>query len=457
MDRQEERNQYLTELMDNLFFDPWREGEEDRKSLEWQVTYDCNLNCKYCYVNRHGDDLYKEDIRNKDDVIKNTKLLLNWIESQGLQIPRWEIFSGSLFSQEIGHNVIRLMYQKLSNTNKKKILPDTITVPTNMTFLMDKDITIKVEELIHKFHDLGIRLHLSSSVEGKYMEQNRPINHHLKTGPNMGEHLFEPQERGEEYYDKFFKFTKKYNYGFHPMIYSDDIEAWKKNFLWYQGKMSEYDIPHHKLFLLEVRNQEWSDREVQEFREFVTFIHDWVYQNIADGNKEKFFELIKDSETINMIYGLIGSSKGKGMPCSIQSDVQVRLGDLHFGPCHRTSYKGLEFGKFKENGNMITGIEAINPEMAMAVYGLDHETLQGCQTCPIRPICNKTCLGANIEDTGEIFSPNPKACQLGHAKVLGALDFYKNHNMFNMVKGHSNDRIFRAYNKLDKIANGEGA
>ena len=452
MDRQEERNKYLSELLNELIFDPWRRGESDQHSLEFQVNYDCNQSCKYCYVNRHGDDLYPQDIRTKDDVIKNTKILLNWIEDEGLQIDTWQIFSGSLFSQEVGHQVVELMYEKLSKTKKNKIKPDTITIPTNMTFVVDDQTRKRVEEYINKFANIGVKLHLSESVEGKYMKSNRPIRRELPQGENIGEHLFDIDEKD---FDKVFKFAKKYGYGFHPMIYSDGIEKWKKNFMWFQDMFDKYDMPHNNIFLLEVRNQEWSDQDVQEFREFVTFVHEWVYQNIAKGDKGKFLELIKEGNTINMIYGLIGSTKHKGMPCSIQNDLQVRLGDLHFGPCHRTSYKGFEFGKFKNDGHTITGVEAINAEMAMAIYGLDHETFQGCQTCPIRPICNKTCLGANIEDTGEIFSPNPKSCQLGFGKVLGALDFYKNNNMLDRAKQYMEERVEKAYEQLEKIERGE--
>ena len=454
MDRQEERDYYLNQLLGELFFEPWKKGEGDRKTLELQVTYDCNLNCKYCYVNRHGDDLYPREIRGSDDILGNTKSLLNWVEREGLQIPKWELFSGSLFSQEVGHKVVSLIYNKLKNTDKKKIRPDTIIIPSNMTFLMDKSTTKRVERYINDFRDIGVRLHFSCSVEGKYMEQNRPIKNTLTTGKSMGEHIFEPQERDDDYYHKLFKFAKRYNYGFHPMIYSDSIELWKKNFLWYQDMIEEYDMPHSRLFLLEVRNKEWSDKEIKEFREFVQFVHNWVYQNIAQGLKDKFINLIRDQKTINMVYSTIGSNRGDGMSCSIQKDLQVRLGDLHFGPCHRTSYKGFEFGKFKKDSGMITGIEALNTEMAMAIYGLDHETFPGCQTCMIRPICNKTCLGANLEDTGELFSPNPNVCQLNFARVLGALDFYTTHDMMGHIKAFANKRIAKTYKHLNEVSGG---
>lgn len=457
MERQAERDRFLYELMNELFFKGWRGEKEDEyhDTIEFQVSYSCIHNCSYCYVNHYGDELYKPDIQEKDRVIENTKLLLDWIEANGFHINTWSLFSGSLFSQKVGYEVIEIIYNKLRNTDKEKIKPNVIMIPNNMTFLMDDESKQQVEEYIEKFKELGIKFHLSNSVEGKYMNENTPVNMKVPVGDKMGEHLFRPNEIDDSYYDDVFKFAKEHGYGFHPMIYSNNIEKWKKNFLWFQDKFEEYGLPHNRIFLLEVRNEEWSDREIKELRDFVTFVHHWVYQNIARGDKEKFFKLIDNSNTINMVYSLVGQNKLSGMPCSIQSDIQVRLGDLHFGPCHRTSYTGYEFGKFSVENGAITGIDAINPELAMGVYSLDHETVQGCMTCPINAVCNKTCLGANMESTGEPFTPSPKVCQLGYAKALGALDFYKDIGSLNDVKQHSNGDVYQAYKKLEEISGEE--
>jgi hypothetical protein len=57
------------------------------------------------------------------------------------------------------------------------------------------------------------------------MEENRPYKSNLDL----------PIEviRDDAYYDKCFDFVKNNGGGFHPMIYSKNIEKWKDNFLWF--------------------------------------------------------------------------------------------------------------------------------------------------------------------------------------------------------------------------------
>jgi len=45
--------------------------------------------------------------------------------------------------------------------------------------------------------------------------------------------------------------------GFHPMIYSNKIEYWIDNFLWFQKMFYKYGINPFNVYLLEVRNVEW--------------------------------------------------------------------------------------------------------------------------------------------------------------------------------------------------------
>jgi hypothetical protein len=100
-----------------------------------------------------------------------------------------------------------------------------ITIPTNFTFLNSDELSKKIEYYVKSFQELGIRLCLSASFDGKYMEVNRPFVKVLDYDIN--------QSREDEYYDKAFKYCKDNNCGLHPMIYSKNIEQWKDNFLWF--------------------------------------------------------------------------------------------------------------------------------------------------------------------------------------------------------------------------------
>lgn len=428
---QEERNEYLKVLMEDNFFKGWSGEKKDtfHTSLEFQISYECNLACKYCYVSKHGKKLYPEEVRGNDKVLENTAALLDWMAKNNYQVHEWSIFSGSLFSQQIGFDFLDTLYKKIKE--HPHIKPDIIMIPTNLTFILNDEITKKVEDYIEKFTNEDVIFHLSSSVEGKYMEQNRPFHPKLKEGKNAGEHVWLPESkepRGDEYYDKVFKFLKKHGYGFHPMIYSHDIDKWKRNFLWFQEMFEKYDINYSRIFLLEVRNPEWTDEQIKDFYEFIKFIYKWAYDFLGH---EGFFKSIKQGSSLNILKGVIGINSRSGVPCSMQADLQVRMGDLHFGPCHRLSYKGLEFGKFKKEDGKVIGMEAINTEMATAIYSIDHETAPGCMTCPIRKMCNKSCFGANLESTGDPFTVSPKVCQLGFAKVKGAMDGLKELGIFN--------------------------
>jgi len=42
------------------------------------------------------------------------------------------------------------------------------------------------------------------------------------------------------------------------MIYSNMIEYWSDNFLWFMRNYVKYGIPLNNLYLLEIRNVEWS-------------------------------------------------------------------------------------------------------------------------------------------------------------------------------------------------------
>ena len=462
MERQDERDKYLETLFDNLFFSQWKEGSDNpiRKNIEFQVTYTCNLSCKYCYVNRHGNDLYPKEIRDKDKIIENLKKVIDWIDINKYKIKNWNIFSGSFFSQEIGFMFMDAMYDKLKKVKNKEIYPKVISIPTNLTFILDDETTKKVENIIEKFKKIGIRVHLSCSVEGKYMEQNRPFKGNLELGNEEGKHLFVPKEkepRDDEYYEKVFQFVSKWGYGFHPMIYSKDINKWKENFIWFQKMFKKYNINHDSIFLLEVRNVEWSNKQLRDLKEFIKFVYKWVFENIADRKKEKMVQLLENRDTINLIYSPLGSKRNKGMPCSIQSDMQIRMGDLHLVPCHRASYNGYEYGKFKTTEGSITGLEAINVEMATSIYSLNHESFPHCMTCPIKSICNKSCLGANMETEGDPFTVNPKVCQLNNTKVSAVAEALVDLGIFYKVMSRLSNNQKQAFKLLrDEYLGKEG-
>lgn len=427
MSNQTDKDQYLQFLLDALFFSAWSGRRESLKSchneIELQVTPTCNLKCKYCYIQRYGNKIYPEEIRDKEEIIQNASFVLDWLVENRYRIEKMSIFSGSLFSQDVGWKVLEAIFEKYRYADPE-IRPQIISIPTNFTFLIDSEMIARVEEYKERIEALGIRLHLSGSVEGKYMEQNRPFRRDLEQGNAIGQHLYIPEHPGvrdDDYYERLFQFCIKHHYGFHPMVYSADIELWKKNFFWFQEMFRKYGMLHKRIFLLEVRNFEWNKEQVKDFYNFVKFLYRWVFENHCGGDGGRFMQVLKNRDTINMLYSPLGINTSTGIHCGIQRTLYIRLGDLHIVPCHRTSYRGLEYGKFLVRQGKIDSIEAINPELATQIYSVDHRSFPFCVTCPINMMCNFSCLGANLETTGDLFTPVPSVCRLQHARIAGVI------------------------------------
>jgi len=408
------QNQLGKNFLDRTFLEQYRKPKGSRTNenfskLEFVVSPVCNLGCKYCYINRYGDDLYPKELIDDDTILENTSLILDWLIKNEMT-PDLELFSGELFAQKVGFKIYNLIYNKYKDLDDK-LKPRIITSPTNYTFLLKKDITDRVEDIIDKFESINIRVGLSASVEGRYMEQNRPINH--KFDSEYYDYEVESGSRDEEYYDKLFSFNKKHNMGFHPMVYSSGIEYWIDNFIWFQEKFDEYNFPFYQIYLLEVRNEEWSDRQIKDFCEFIEFLIRWTYENPCNGSDRRFSNFIFRQRGYNILSKPF-TSIGRGLGCSLQSDIYLRLGDLSFFPCHRTMYPQFKLGEFVKESGKIKDIKVENPELLTSIISMDSNNWPGCETCIVKYSCSKGCVGSQFESTGELFTPIPSVCKLEH-------------------------------------------
>jgi radical SAM protein with 4Fe4S-binding SPASM domain len=304
----------------------------------------------------------------------------------------------------------------------KKVHPDkrikSIMVPTNYTFILKDELIEYAEDIISKFSDIGIRVDLSASFDGKFLDSsNRP----LKTVINSNGKIKEP--RDDQYYNKVFEFSRRHNFGFHPMVYSNKIEEWKDNFLWFQKKLKEHDMDWKNIYLLEVRNAEWTSQQIIEFGKFMKFLIYYAWEKVGE-NELDYKNFLFEGRGFNILSGPL-SRIGRGLGCSIQSSFYVRLGDLTVNPCHRTMYPGFEYFKFKTMDDRIVGIESVNPELMTTIYSTDFSNQPYCEQCGINNICTKGCLGAQYEVTGDLFTPIPTVCELEHVKILSMIEAYQ--------------------------------
>lgn len=402
---EEENDALIQSFLEHTFFRGWRENVPNWNRIELYMDQTCNLDCAYCYLAKYGDQLYPPQLRNPKAIVRNAGLLIDWLVENGFA-PNIDIFSGEPTIHPEFYEIVRMINEKYKNADKR---PPAIVVPTNYSFLMSEHLTKKVEDLIRESE---IPIFLSASVDGKYMEQNRPFKTHPELDP-----------RGDKFYQKLFEFNKKYGFGFHPMIYADYIDKWKLNFLWFQENFKDYRIPFWSIYLLEVRNPEWRPWQLREFGKFLKFLVYYTYYDILEGSKRKFVNFIYNLRGYNILN--IFSTVGRGLGCSIQSMLYVRLGDLSIVPCHRTSYDQFILAKFVVENGKITGIKALNPELFITIFTLDSKNFPYCETCPIKHVCSHGCLGAQYEFTGDLFTPFPTLCQLELTKVTSIVQAMK--------------------------------
>lgn len=282
------KSRILNSFLNRTSFASWKNGDSDNySSLEIIINDHCDQKCLYCYHTKFGNDYFTEESRKPENILKNVRLLIRWLKENNYK-PSIDIFTSEIFSQKIGFDVLSVLIEELPDGYKPVI------IPTNMNFLFDEERTKMVEKLIESFAEKNISMVLSASIDGMFMEENRPII----TG----------YTRNDLFYDKLFRFAKKYNIGFHPMIYSNRIEHWKNNFLWFQENFKKYDLPFWNIYLLEVRNVEWTSKQCTEMGKFMRFLIQWTF-NFFNGNKKEFLNFIFRNGGFNILqnpWGVIG-------------------------------------------------------------------------------------------------------------------------------------------------------
>jgi len=408
-------------------------------AIEIMLSPVCNLSCKYCYIHRHRDKLYPESLRDRTTILKNLKILLNWLTENEYN-PRLDLFSGDPLTIELGLEALEIIVDHYRDV-APELRPEYITIPSNFSFLLDDELVNRIETLMLDYQQIGMRILLSASLDGPILENDtRPFTLYesLKSSGKqthiqmLSESSLTPfrsakdanKARDDEFYEKAFSFAEKHKgcVGFHPMIYSVGIDKWKDNFLWYQSMFRKYNIRWSSLYLLEVRNTEWTISQAKEFRDLMKFLVRWQWEVIYRKDTKQFIDnIFNNGEVLNITRSPFERTS-RGIGCSFQTMLYIRMGDLAIVPCHRTSYDHLVYGKFKTHNNRIVGFESNNVEAMIQGITFNTNNLPFCQTCLIKNSCHGGCLGAQFEETGSMYVPIPTVCRLEHAKVLGVLE-----------------------------------
>lgn len=419
-----EDNKLLYTLFDSLFFSKWNKSNQTG-AIELNITADCNYKCEYCYLYMHGDKLYPKEERSPKKIKENLKLLIDWIHKNDYFIYTVNLFSGELLAGQLGLDILEILYQ----TNKKKKFCHDIVIPSNCSFIRNKDYTKKIDDFYKKFEELDIYIYISCSIDGGPIDEtSRASKIDIK--------------REEEYYNNLFTFGKKHNFGYHPMVARTFLNHYKENYDWWVKQIKTYykDDPFlvdKKPMFLEVRNDDWDEEILKKYRDFLWYMVDTDIKEFHNGNiEEEAHRLFNTSK--NKFFSVNELAKlpfvEPRMTCAIQFYPCIRLGDLVFNPCHRTSYSGLNYGKFTIENNTITGIEAWNVPLATKIYSINPITSHPkCSNCKIKEICLRGCLGSQLETTGELFSPIDSVCNLMYTKMSTLYEIYDYYNFIDII------------------------
>lgn len=450
MTHNEENKILLNSFLTRTFFKDWSTSDDiDRlklyNNIELQLVSDCNLKCSYCYYNdKNGFGLELNNphtVGKWENVLKNIDILLNFLEEKKFFPGKFDVFSGDPLIYKNSYIVFRKIIDFYVRNGER----GRITVPSNMTFLKSESLTKEVENLIKYAEENGIGFGISASIDGKYQDYiNRPV------AGNVDQHKF----YSDEFYDIIFSFAKKYNIAFHPMIHHKNIENWSKNWKWFQSMFERFELGWNPIYLLEVRNTGWNKESLKFYEDLYKEVLNFVYEKIGP---ERFlygflFNGIEGCENIsNMnMFNNVGRM-GRGVGCSLQTHLQVRMGDLSVNSCHRLSYDALNAFKFVVDENdKIVDIDPLNVEFYLATMSTDRRNWPYCESCLIKEICTSGCLGSQFEITGDAFTPIHSVCALEHAKVKAQIEFLKEKKIFNNFLNYLDSSQQTSYKIFDK-------
>ena len=434
---QKENDMLLNNLITKAFLNKYKPGT--LLSLELFITPTCNLSCKYCYLNKYGKELYPSEIIDEKTILNNIIIILNYLKDNNCVLNKLNIFSGEIWSSDFGFQVLEIIY----NEYKKYKFSDLILIPSNMTFLLDNEAEKKIQNIIDKFEQIGVSLRFSASIDGKILEENmRPFKDKNKI-------------RNDEYYDKVFTFCKNNRCGFHPMVSSKSCKYWIENFKWFKEQHLKYGIPISSMMMLEVRNDDWTEEDINYYLNFLDYLSDDIFYDGFHGDKEKFAKFIFFPGEHPIYNPITLHSQQNQMSCSIQNQLFIRVGDLSLIPCHRTCYPNNIYGKFIVKDNKIVDIVSQNVELANFIYTTNPENgFPTCAGCKFKYFCIKGCLGSQYETSYDILLPNISVCEMLKSKLSFLYTKYEKMGLIDILKSFNTQKALVTINKLRVLEEG---
>lgn len=441
----------LNDFYNVFFFEKWKNCDSSNGfDLELIFSPKCNLKCEYCYINKNNENIYFQTPWNEEKTLHNVDVLLNWLYKNSYN-PTLHIFSGELFAQESGWKLIEKILHFYETHNDKPV-PDKIIIPTNATFLRNEELQKRMDKICSDFGEIGIDLLLSFSFDGLHADS---ITRKYKADIDIPL----KQDIDQHYYDMLFAYMRDHGFLPHPMISPENVHVWKDNFLWFAEMHEKYNMPLNTLYLLEVRNANWTPTTIGYFREFLQFLMDYWWERV-DHEPDRFISYMCDRNSRKGISGgnnILRNNFYTGgascqSSCVISNQMMVRMSDLALFPCHRLLYPELQMAHFEkqEDGDLILKNDSI--ELNIGIHSFSPSSLPLCTTCMLNHMCVTPCYGSNYEITKDMFTPIPSVCQLEYVKVKTILEKLIEYDAYELFLDRTESPLAL---KIDQFVNSE--
>lgn len=403
-----------------------------KKGIELIVRPECNQSCSYCYIAQRGLELYplKERV-DKKIILNNLESVLNYfLLEKNVWVYRWELFSGDLFFDDFIFDVLDIFYKifQIVDERHRAITCSRhfyIVIPLNFSFIENERQKELFLEYTHKFFKINVDIGPSCSTDGKMVSEDR-----------------EGKKLDDSYFRNICEYLSKFpGAHIHSMISARNVFHWKENYFWWKDIIKDYP----KLFqwgfqpyMLEVRNDDWDSKSIIAYIDFLdTLINDRFEMCNYDIDSLTDYILTGASGSIKTVFydpmnlSINGSFNREFFSCSFEDLLHITLNNLAIVPCHRLSYYQFRAGNFILNeDNYISDFQPINPGTYLALKFTKNSKAPKCSDCKYRKLCNRGCMGAQYESTGELLAPIPSVCNLKQAKINFLLKKYKELGVF---------------------------
>lgn len=330
-------------------------------SIEFIVSEKCQNACSYCYRTKvhNSSSLTYIEPKRIEIFLENFQKLFG-VDKQFFQNRKAELFGGDAL----------LDYQKLKEI--LQILSEKggfqkIVVPTNSRMLQELA-PADIEELVKSSNK---KLILSLSVDGSPQDSQRNLSKFGK--------MLSYQEQTN--YDFLVNISKKYNFGFHPMLTFESISTWIETIKFFHS----YNVLP---YLLEVRHPLTKGQAIEAVRQMV-LIRRYVEKNYPE-------KILRQSNT------LCFSIVPRGLSCSALTSISINPnGNIPF--CHRVTddpWVGANLFDMTFNLSKMVTMKSI----------FDHRNHPICMVCPIRKLCSGQCCGSSYEYWGDPWIPISSIC-----------------------------------------------